>query len=411
MSKAIDKVRKKIAKERKASLDKKRSIDAVLAFSKGESTNKNIILHSIMDNALDFGDDSDKYVIAKDVTLYHEGAVVDEYGFDYIVGKGSIADAIASSNKELTDTGVETIIVNADHNRYEYDFNRGYIGDIPIDSLSITIDENGRAMLKGDIHLLKEHSVVKDMFVQNVDMSVSIEIMPLEYSYKIVDSSGNSVDDPSDEDATTVFVLEKFSISGLAIVAYPRIASTTNGVKLKDIKQEDNQMPKAVKDKAEEIINSETEVTEEVTATEEVKDEEVVTEEVKDEEVETEEVVETEEETKDVSEEDPESDDSTETDPVEALENSFKSLQEEKEVIANKYVELENMFKESQAKHIASEARVAELTNSIEELNKKFTTINSGATIEKRGESNITTGYVIKEDDFNNALGIKKEEK
>ena len=407
MSKAIDKVRKKIAKERKASLDKKRSIDAVLAFSKGESTNKNIILHSIMDNALDFGDDSDKYVIAKDVTLYHEGAVVDEYGFDYIVGKGSIADAIASSNKELTDTGVETIIVNADHNRYEYDFNRGYIGDMPIDSLSITIDENGRAMLKGDIYLLKEHSVVKDMFVQNVDMSVSIEIMPLEYSYKIVDSSGNSVDDPSDEDATTVFVLEKFSISGLAIVAYPRIASTTNGVKLKDIKQEDNQMPKAVKDKAEEIINSEDEVKEEVATTKDV-----ATEEVEANTEVTEDVAEVKEDDK-VEEpvEEDKTDDTDEANPVEALENSFKSLQEEKEVIANKYVELENMFKESQAKHIASEARVAELTNSIEELNKKFTTINSGATIEKRGESNITTGYVIKEDDFNNALGIKKEEK
>lgn len=410
MAKAIDKRRKEIAEERARSLKKKKVIDSVLEFSKTTDGSDQYVINSTVSKGIKFNavENESRYIVAKDITIYHEGSIMNDYGYDHIVAKGSIANAISIAKEHQANDDLETIIVNANHTPYEWDYSAGYIGDIPVDSLRIEVDENGRAMLKADIYLLKEHSLVKDLFVQNQDISVSIEIKMLEYSFRRIDDNGKSVDD-EDEDANSVLVLEKFSIHGLAIVAYPRIASTTNQVKIKDIK-EDNEMSKELKKKAEELKNSEAENQEnqdEQTQAEETEEEdtdsEATNEETQDEQTEQEETEEAE-----ATEEEAEQENS-----LENIENSFNTLKTEKEQLENSFKELENKFTEAEANRVKAEAEAAELKNSIEELNKKFTAINSSAKIEDRSanKDNANQGYAIKQEDLDAARGIKKENK
>jgi hypothetical protein len=393
MSKAIDKIRSKIATERAKSLKRKKDIDAVLAFSKGDGSVDSQMLHTVNPEILNLKDSGSKYLVAENVTLYHEGAVVDEYGWDYIVGKGTIKQAIDNKLEE----GVETVIVNANHERYQYNFQQGYIGDIPVESLRAEYDENGRAMLKGDIKLFKDHSVVKDMLVQNEDLSVSIEIGVLEYSYRKLDDNGTSTED---EEANTVMVLEKFTIDGLAIVAYPRIASTTNGVKLSKLK-EDN-MPKELKEKLEEkeIINSQeeeqvadkTETTEEAPGAPEVPE------------------TETTEEAPEVPEV-PEAEDNSK-ESIDNIANALEKFENEKVELTNAIDKLKEDLAIENAARVKAEAQALELKNSIEELNKKFTSINSSATIvERSSNKQATASYEINTNAFDEVRGVKEENK
>jgi len=408
MSKAIDKIRSKIATERAKSLKRKKDIDAVLAFSKGDGSVDSQMLHTVNPEILNLKDSGSKYLVAENVTLYHEGAVVDEYGWDYIVGKGTIKQAIDNKLEE----GIETVIVNANHERYQYNFQQGYIGDIPVESLRAEYDENGRAMLKGDIKLFKDHSVVKDMLVQNEDLSVSIEIGVLEYSYRKLDDNGNSTED---EEANTVMVLEKFTIDGLAIVAYPRIASTTNGVKLSKLK-EDN-MPKELKEKLEEkeIINSQeeeqvadkTETTEEAPGAPEVPETETT-----EEAPEVPEVPET-EATDEVPEvpEVPETEDNSK-ESIDNIANALEKFENEKVELTNAIDKLKEDLGVENAARVKAEAQALELKNSIEELNKKFTSINSSATIvERSSNKQATASYEINTNAFDEVRGVKEENK
>ncbi len=408
MSKAIDKIRSKIATERAKSLKRKKDIDAVLVFSKGDGSVDSQMLHTVNPEILNLKDSGSKYLVAENVTLYHEGAVVDEYGWDYIVGKGTIKQAIDNKLEE----GVETVIVNANHERYQYNFQQGYIGDIPVESLRAEYDENGRAMLKGDIKLFKDHSVVKDMLVQNEDLSVSIEVGVLEYSYRKLDDNGTSTED---EEANTVMVLEKFTIDGLAIVAYPRIASTTNGVKLSKLK-EDN-MPKELKEKLEEkeIINSQeeeqvadkTETTEEAPGAPEVPETETT-----EEAPEVPEVPET-EATDEVPEvpEVPEAEDNSK-ESIDNIANALEKFENEKVELTNAIDKLKEDLAIENTARVKAEAQALELKNSIEELNKKFTSINSSATIvERSSNKQATASYEINTNAFDEVRGVKEENK
>ncbi len=418
MSKAIDKIRSKIATERAKSLKRKKDIDAVLAFSKGDGSVDSQMLHTVNPEILNLKDSGSKYLVAENVTLYHEGAVVDEYGWDYIVGKGTIKQAIDNKLEE----GIETVIVNANHERYQYNFQQGYIGDIPVESLRAEYDENGRAMLKGDIKLFKDHSVVKDMLVQNEDLSVSIEIGVLEYSYRKLDDNGTSTED---EEANTVMVLEKFTIDGLAIVAYPRIASTTNGVKLSKLK-EDN-MPKELKEKLEEkeIINSQeeeqvadkTETTEEAPEAPEVSETEATDEaedaiESKDEELkaEIEEAKADDTVSHDEAFEEETEDNSKES--IDNIANALEKFENEKVELTNAIDKLKEDLGVENAARVKAEAQALELKNSIEELNKKFTSINSSATIvERSSNKQATASYEINTNAFDEVRGVKEENK
>lgn len=418
MSKAIDKIRSKIATERAKSLKRKKDIDAVLAFSKGDGSVDSQMLHTVNPEILNLKDSGSKYLVAENVTLYHEGAVVDEYGWDYIVGKGTIKQAIDNKLEE----GIETVIVNANHERYQYNFQQGYIGDIPVESLRAEYDENGRAMLKGDIKLFKDHSVVKDMLVQNEDLSVSIEIGVLEYSYRKLDDNGTSTED---EEANTVMVLEKFTIDGLAIVAYPRIASTTNGVKLSKLK-EDN-MPKELKEKLEEkeIINSQeeeqvadkTETTEEAPGAPEVPETETTEEaedalESKDEELkaEIEEAKADDTVSHDEAFEEETEDNSKES--IDNIANALEKFENEKVELTNAIDKLKEDLAIENAARVKAEAQALELKNSIEELNKKFTSINSSATIvERSSNKQATASYEINTNAFDEVRGVKEENK
>lgn len=418
MSKAIDKIRSKIATERAKSLKRKKDIDAVLAFSKGDGSVDSQMLHTVNPEILNLKDSGSKYLVAENVTLYHEGAVVDEYGWDYIVGKGTIKQAIDNKLEE----GIETVIVNANHERYQYNFQQGYIGDIPVESLRAEYDENGRAMLKGDIKLFKDHSVVKDMLVQNEDLSVSIEIGVLEYSYRKLDDNGTSTED---EEANTVMVLEKFTIDGLAIVAYPRIASTTNGVKLSKLK-EDN-MPKELKEKLEEkeIINSQeeeqvadkTETTEEAPEAPEVSETEATDEaedalESKDEELkaEIEEAKADDTVSHDEAFEEETEDNSKES--IDNIANALEKFENEKVELTNAIDKLKEDLAIENAARVKAEAQALELKNSIEELNKKFTSINSSATIvERSSNKQATASYEINTNAFDEVRGVKEENK
>jgi len=408
MSKAIDKIRSKIATERAKSLKRKKDIDAVLAFSKGDGSVDSQMLHTVNPEILNLKDSGSKYLVAENVTLYHEGAVVDEYGWDYIVGKGTIKQAIDNKLEE----GIETVIVNANHERYQYNFQQGYIGDIPVESLRAEYDENGRAMLKGDIKLFKDHSVVKDMLVQNEDLSVSIEIGVLEYSYRKLDDNGTSTED---EEANTVMVLEKFTIDGLAIVAYPRIASTTNGVKLSKLK-EDN-MPKELKEKLEEkeIINSQEEeqVADKTETTEEAPEAPEVPEtETTEEAPEVPEVPET-EATDEVPEvpEVPETEDNSK-ESIDNIANALEKFENEKVELTNAIDKLKEDLGVENAARVKAEAQALELKNSIEELNKKFTSINSSATIvERSSNKQATASYEINTNAFDEVRGVKEENK
>ena len=422
MSKAIDKIRSKIATERAKSLKRKKDIDAVLVFSKGDGSVDSQMLHTVNPEILNLKDSGSKYLVAENVTLYHEGAVVDEYGWDYIVGKGTIKQAIDNKLEE----GIETVIVNANHERYQYNFQQGYIGDIPVESLRAEYDENGRAMLKGDIKLFKDHSVVKDMLVQNEDLSVSIEIGVLEYSYRKLDDNGTSTED---EEANTVMVLEKFTIDGLAIVAYPRIASTTNGVKLSKLK-EDN-MPKELKEKLEEkeIINSQeeeqvadkTETTEEAPEAPEVTETEATDEaedaiESKDEELKAEiEEAKSEAKAGDTVTHDEAFEEETEDNSKESIDNIANALEKfenEKVELTNAIDKLKEDLGVENAARLKAEAQALELKNSIEELNKKFTSINSSATIvERSSNKQATASYEINTNAFDEVRGVKEENK
>lgn len=208
----ITEIKKRILDERTNAMASKRAVDKTFNFSlsddkSGAFTFTNSFTHD--------GEATreDKYTKYSNVTIFEEGAVMTINGeVDYVVSKGSLENAVSKITSD--------VIVNANHVRYESDYSSGYIGHIDVDSLKLVnsgVDD--RLALVGDLMLLSNHSKVVDFEAQALPLSVSSELIVNDYKFTNVNGQ---------ED---IFILVDYDITGLAVVSYPRSASSVDTLK------------------------------------------------------------------------------------------------------------------------------------------------------------------------------------